>query len=306
MKLSFIIPVFNEEESLAQLYKEIVEVCKANQWKDLEIFFIDDGSTDNSFKVAAGLGKPAQAIKLRKNFGKATALAHGFKLAEGDIIFTLDADLQDHPKEIPSFIKKLDEGYDLVSGWKKKRHDPFIKNFTSKIFNWATCIASGLKLHDYNCGFKAYRKEVCKNIRLYGELHRFIPFLAHEQGYKVAEIPVEHRARKHGVSKYGWQRFFRGSIDLLTVVATTKYLRRPGHLFGGSGIVTGGVGVAILSYLSLMKIFFSQNIEGRPLFFLGILCLLLSAQLISLGILAELILKTSQGGAAANQISERS
>lgn len=305
MDYSFVVPVFNEQNSLKQLYSEIIDVCNSNNWIHYEILFIDDGSTDRSFEVIKGLGKNAFGIQLRKNFGKATALKHGFTLAKGNIVFTLDSDLQDLPSEFPNFIKKINEGYDLVSGWKKKRNDPLSKTLPSKVFNWLTCKASGLKLHDFNCGLKAYRKEVCENIELYGELHRFIPFLAYEQGYRIAEIPVSHRPRKHGISKYGWERFARGSLDLITVVATTKYLRRPGHFFGGSGLLTGGVGGIILTYLTIMKLFFSQPISARPLFFLGILCILIAAQFISLGVLAELILKTSQPSELKNQIKER-
>lgn len=298
MQISFIIPTFNEEATLSQLFERIADVMEAAEVTDFEVLFIDDGSRDNSWDVIQQLHdsepKRVRAIKLRRNVGKATALSVGFKQAKGEILFTMDADLQDDPAEIPNFLKKLDEGYDLVSGWKQNRDDPLDKTLPSKLFNFVTRAFSGMKLHDFNCGFKAYRREAVEFLDLYGELHRFIPLLVNAEGYRVSEIPVVHHARVHGQSKYGWTRLYKGFLDLLTVVAFTRYSQRPAHLFGGVGIVVGAIGLLILGYLSFMKIFWGMGIGSRPLFFLGILNLLLSAQLVSLGVIGELIFRNGQ------------
>ncbi|MDP4610875.1 MAG: glycosyltransferase family 2 protein [Opitutales bacterium] len=291
--ISFVIPVYNEEETVAELYKRIAEVMEKSGNAQFKVYYIDDGSTDGSWSAIEALceSEPEHCtgLRFRRNFGKAEALQVGFSKATGDIIFTLDADLQDDPNEIPAFLNKLDEGYDLVSGWKKVRHDPLNKTLPSKVFNGLARAASGVQLHDFNCGFKAYRREVTQDIKLFGELHRFVPILAHAEGYSVGEIAVQHHPREHGVSKYGSKRFLKGLLDLITVVVTSRYLRRPAHLFGGTGFLAGFIGFVTLAWLSFSKMFFGTEIGGRPLFFLGILLLLLGAQLVSLGLIAEMI-----------------
>lgn len=297
MKISVVVPVYNEEASLAELARR-VEAAYAGA----EIIFVDDGSTDGTWNVISQLAvenpSRVKGLKHRKNFGKATALTVGFKHASGEIIFTMDGDLQDDPAEIPNFLRKLDEGYDLVSGWKKIRHDPIDKTLPSKFFNWATTALTGVKLHDFNCGFKAYRKDVVTNLPLYGELHRFIPVFAAADGWRVGEMAVQHHARKFGKSKYGWSRGVKGFLDLLSVAAMTKFGRRPGHLFGGLGVICGVVG-----FLTLLGLFVGQlmgvGIGGRPLFFFGILCMLLSAQMVTTGVLAEIFLRQT-GGVVSN------
>lgn len=246
-----------------------------------------------------------KAIRLRRNFGKAAALSIGFRACTGDIVFTMDADLQDDPSEIPRFIEKLDDGYDVVSGWKENRKDPISKTLPSKLFNKATAVLSGISLRDFNCGFKAYRREVLEGIRLYGELHRYIPVLASDLGFKIGEIPVKHHARQHGVSKYGWERYARGLLDLLTVLATTRYLQKPGHLFGGIGLASGLIGGGILFYLTMLWFLGVGPIGTRPLFFLGILLVILSIQMISLGLVAELLTRHLEPRAGQSLERER-
>jgi len=297
LKLSFVIPVLNEEHTLEKLFFGIKEAVKKTRYKDFEVIFIDDGSTDSSWLVIETLKdnytNNIVAIKFRKNFGKSLALYAGFLKAQGDLVFTMDADLQDNPAEIPNFINKLDEGYDVVAGWKKIRHDPLSKILPSKIFNKVTSMFSGIHLHDFNCGFKLYKKEVIKNIEIYGELHRFIPVLANYYGFKISEIAVKHNERQHGVSKYGYERYIRGFLDLLTVTITTKYLQKPNHLFGGLGILFGLIGFLSLSYLIILW-FYGYSIGHRPLLLFGILSAMLSVQMISLGLISELINKNSK------------
>ena len=297
LKLSFVIPVLNEEHTLEKLFFGIKEAVKKTRYKDFEVIFIDDGSTDSSWLVIETLKdnytNNIVAIKFRKNFGKSLALYTGFLKAQGDLVFTMDADLQDNPAEIPNFINKLDEGYDVVAGWKKIRHDPLSKILPSKIFNKVTSMFSGIHLHDFNCGFKLYKKEVIKNIEIYGELHRFIPVLANYYGFKISEIAVKHNERQHGVSKYGYERYIRGFLDLLTVTITTKYLQKPNHLFGGLGILFGLIGFLSLSYLIILW-FYGYSIGHRPLLLFGILSAMLSVQMISLGLISELINKNSK------------
>ena len=286
-------PVYNEEVTVPLLHAKITETVIAANITDYQICFVDDGSTDNSWHAIDTLCKDAPehttGLRFRRNFGKADALQAGFDHVDSDIVFTMDADLQDDPAEIPAFLKKIDEGYDLVSGWKQVRHDPITKTLPSKVFNCLARAASGVQLHDFNCGFKAYRREVTQDIKLFGELHRFVPILAHAEGYRIGEIPVRHHPREHGVSKYGGKRFLKGLLDLITVVVTSRYLRRPAHLFGGTGLFAGFIGFVILAWLSISKLFSGTEIGGRPLFFLGILLLLLGAQLVSLGLIAEMI-----------------
>ncbi|HPT72937.1 MAG TPA: glycosyltransferase family 2 protein [Candidatus Cloacimonadota bacterium] len=294
MLLSFVIPLYNEKDTLEILYREILQNLDGN---DYEILFIDDGSNDGSFEVLKRLASSdskVKVVKLRRNFGKAAGLNTGFQLAQGDVIFTMDADLQDNPVEIPNFLNKLEEGYDLVSGWKKKRLDPLHKRVPSKFFNTVTQKTFKLKLHDYNCGFKAYRKEVVKNIDVYGEMHRYIPALAHAKGFRVGEIPVLHRSREHGVSKYGFERYLRGFFDLLTVKLVTQYIRSPLYFFGGFGTILAFVGFLITLYLSIAKIFYGMPLTNRPLLFLGVLLILAGLQLFSLGLLAELMVHQSR------------
>lgn len=289
MDLSFVIPVYNEEKSLMELRAKIGENVGN---KTYEIIFVNDGSTDDSSKFLEQLNqddKNVKVINFRTNFGKSAALQSGFNEAQGEIVFTLDADLQDDPREIPRFIEKIEEGYDLVSGWKKHRKDPITKTVPSKFFNFFTSLMFKLKLHDYNCGFKAYRKEVIKSVTIYGELHRYIPALANAQGFSVTEIPVIHHKRKFGKTKYGAKRFIKGFLDLLTVNLITKYEKSPLYLFGLTGIMTTFTGFAISLYLAIAKIFFGVSLSNRPLLFLGILLIVVGIQFISIGLIGEFI-----------------
>ena len=294
-QIDIVVPLLNEEGSIRELIDRIFAILNQYSIESFRILFVDDGSTDGSWKLIEEFHQKYPliivAIKLRKNKGKAFALNAAFAKTEASIVFTMDADLQDDPKEIPRFLEELKNGADLVSGWKKKRNDPLSKTFPSKIFNWMVAKLTGIPLHDFNCGYKAYRGEVARNLNLYGELHRFTPVLASFYGYKISEIEVEHHARRHGHSKYGFERFVRGFIDLLTVLALTRFADRPAHLFGGSGLLAGIFGFTILAFLSLEKIFLGQNIGNRPLFQLGILLMILSIQLITFGIMAELTLR---------------
>ncbi|HCX59870.1 MAG TPA: glycosyltransferase, partial [Candidatus Cloacimonas sp.] len=245
MLLSFVIPVLNEAESLQQLYKEILGNLGEHSY---EIIFVDDGSKDGSFGVMTDLAaqdKQVRVIKFRRNFGKAAALQKGFEIACGEVVFTMDADLQDNPAEISAFLEKLNQGYDMVSGWKKKRRDPWHKKLPSRLFNSVTARTFKLKLNDYNCGFKAYRRELVKELYLYGEMHRYIPALANSLGYRIGEIAVQHRARQHGKSKYGLERYLRGFFDLLTVRMVTHYIKSPLYLFGRIGLISTILGSVI-------------------------------------------------------------
>jgi glycosyltransferase involved in cell wall biosynthesis len=291
--ISVVVPLFNEEHSLAALYHEIAAVLDS-QPEPCEVVFVDDGSTDGSMAALERLHAETTnvvVVHLRRNFGKAAALQAGFLEARGDVVVTMDADLQDDPAEIPQLLAKLDEGFDLVSGWKTRRNDPWTRRLLSKVFNWATGAVSGVRLHDVNCGLKAYKAEVLRGMRIYGELHRFIPVLASYRGFRVAEIPVNHRAREHGRSRYGLSRYLRGFFDLLSVTFMGRYRHRPLHLFGGLGLVMGFVGSLVLLYLTVIKIGGAQ-IGHRPLLTLGVLLVVVGIQLLSLGLLSELI--TSQ------------
>lgn len=289
--ISVIVPVYNEWESVTELSASISENLKKTG-KPFEIIFVDDGSTDDTCEKLLQLKRSIPEIKLirfQKNYGKSAALSAGFEKAKGHFVVTIDGDLQDEPKEIVNLLQKLEEGYDLVSGWKKQRRDRFIKRFSSKIFNFVTSVTTGVYLHDHNCGLKAYRRVVVKNLSIYGELHRYIPALIHSLGFKVTEIEVTHHHRKYGKTKYGLWRFFAGFFDLLTVLFLTKYTTRPLHLFGIIGLVSFTVGVLINFYLTIMKYFYNQGIGDRPLLFLGILLILVGFQFVSLGFLAEMI-----------------
>jgi glycosyltransferase involved in cell wall biosynthesis len=291
--ISIVIPLHNEERSVALLYEEL-QAALEPLGEDWEAVFVDDGSTDGSFAALTRLHAArdnVRVVRLRRNFGKAAALATGFGQASGDTIVTIDADLQDDPAEIPRLLVKLDEGFDLVSGWKLKRRDPVRRRVLSRVFNWVTGRVSGLRLHDMNCGLKAYRAEVVRGLSLYGELHRFVPVLAHYQGFRVAELPVNHRPREHGRSRYGLERYLRGFLDLLTVSFIGRYRHRPLHLFGGLGLVLGAIGTAILVYLTILKIL-GHAIGERPLLTLGVLLVVVGLQFFSLGLISEML--TSQ------------
>jgi glycosyltransferase involved in cell wall biosynthesis len=291
--ISVVVPLLNEEQSLDVLYREIADALDP-QSESFEIVFVDDGSTDRSMEVLTRLNAETTnvvVVHLRRNFGKAAALQAGFLEARGDIVVTIDADLQDDPAEIPKLLAKLDEGFDLVSGWKTRRNDPLARRLFSRMFNWATGVVSGVRLHDVNCGLKAYRAEVLQGMRLYGELHRFIPVLASYRGFRVAEIPVNHRARRHGRSRYGPERYLRGFFDLLSVTFMGRYRHRPLHLFGGIGLLMGAVGFVILLYLTVVWLW-GQAIGHRPLLTLGVLLMVVGIQLVSLGLLSEMV--TSQ------------
>jgi glycosyltransferase involved in cell wall biosynthesis len=288
--ISVVVPVHNEERSVALLYDELDSALQPLdvEW---EAIFVDDGSTDGSHaaltRLHAARGNVA-VVRLRRNFGKAAALGAGFAQARGDVIVTIDGDLQDDPAEIPRLLLKLEEGFDLVSGWKAHRRDPLRRRVLSRVFNAVTSWVSGVRLHDMNCGLKAYRVEVVRGLRLYGELHRFIPVLAHHRGYRIAELPVNHRSREHGRSRYGLERYLRGFLDLLTVSFIGRYRHRPLHLFGGLGLALSAGGTGILVYLTVVKIL-GQAIGGRPLLILGVLLVVVGIQLLSLGLITELI-----------------
>ncbi len=304
--LSIIVPTKNEEKSVEKLYKEVV-VSVVKLRKSFEIIFVDDGSTDNTFEILKKLrgdDKRVKVIKLRGWCGKSIALQAGFENSIGNIVFTLDADLQDDPEEISNFLRKLDQGYDLVSGWKKIRHDPLSKTLPSKIGNFATRLLTGVKVHDLNCGFKAYRREVVKNLNLYGELYKYIPVLAQKQNFKVGEIVISHRPRMYGKSKFGWERNIKGFIDMLTVIFLTSYGRRPGHFFGTIGIISFSFGFLIGLYITFLRIT-TGNIQYRyPLLFLGMLLMIMGIQLISTGLIAELITYFNQKDISVKNIEE--
>ncbi|MDI6821536.1 MAG: glycosyltransferase family 2 protein [Actinomycetota bacterium] len=289
-EISIVIPVYNESQSLEQLHKQLTSTL-SNLGKSYEIVFVDDGSSDGSISSLEKLyakDKAVKIIQLRRNFGKAAALSAGFKYADGKIIITMDADLQDDPAEIPKFLSKIEEGYDLVSGWRYPRHDSFSKRVPSKLFNQVTSLISGIKLHDFNCGFKVYRRETAKGIKLYGELHRYLPVLVHGKGFKVGEVKINHRPRQSGQSKYGAIRYIRGFLDLLTVMFLTDYCLKPLHLFGLLGLIMLILGFIINAYLSVLW-FMGQGIGHRPLLLFGVLLMLMGIQFISLGLLGEMI-----------------
>lgn len=293
---SIVIPVYNEEDSLNELVERIKKATK-DLHQPYEIVFINDGSTDKSQEVIDRLASAHNnigSITFRKNFGKSAALSAGFKHVKYDIIFTMDADLQDDPVEIPRFLAEIENGYDLVTGWKENRLDPKEKTIPSKLFNAMTSKMSGLKLNDYNCGFKCYKREVLEEIDLYGELHRFVPFLAHKKGFKVKEIPVLHHERKHGVSKFGLERYARGFFDLLTVVFITNYINRPMHLFGGIGSLFFIAGLAIFSYLFFGRWIFGESIGASPLFSIAIFLIGSGVQIFIIGMLSELIVHNKE------------
>jgi glycosyltransferase involved in cell wall biosynthesis len=295
--ISVLIPVFDEAAALRELHGELAEVFRKHGL-DGEFIYVDDGSTDGSWQVIAELARQpgVRGLRFRRNFGKAAALAAGTRAARGGIVCTLDADLQDDPAELPRFLAELDRGFDVVSGWKKVRHDPWHKVWPSRFFNFLVSWLTGVKLHDHNCGMKAYRAEVFSEIRLYGELHRFIPVLAHARGFKVGELVIQHRPRKHGRSKYGVRRFMKGFLDLLTVKFLTGFGGRPQHLLGTIGLLAflGGLsGMAYLAVIWLLRLWRPEEfdpVHTRPLLTYSAAALILGAQMMSIGFLAELFI----------------
>ncbi len=295
MDLSVVIPVFNEAENIGALYAQLKSVLKG-LGRLYEIIVVDDGSTDGSFNLLRNLqaqDSHLTVIRLRRNFGQTAAFAAGFALAEGDVVITLDADLQNDPADIPKLLELIDQGYDVVSGWRVDRKDPFLtRRLPSMIANRLISEVTGVHLHDYGCSLKAYRSEVVKGINLYGDLHRFIPAMASWLGISIAEVPVNHRARQHGQSKYGLSRTFRVLLDLLTVRFLLSYSTRPIHIFGGLGLLSFGIGTVLGLYLSFIKLVFHQDIGGRPLLLLAILLMVVGVQLVSMGLLGELVVRT--------------
>jgi len=290
VEISIVVPLYNEQDNLEPLLERIQETL-ARLGRSFEVIFVDDGSTDESFQVIrrlSGRHETVRAVRFRKNHGKSAALAVGFQEARGEVIITMDADLQDDPEEIPNLLDKLEEGYDLVSGWKFKRHDPITKTLPSKLFNRVTCLISGIRIHDINCGLKAYRREVTESIQVYGELHRYLPVLAHWQGFRIAEIKVRHHPRLHGRSKFGAGRFVKGFLDLLTVTFLTQFTRRPMHLFGVLGLILFLIGLIINLYLTWLWIH-GVGIGHRPLLFLGILLVMVGVQFLLMGLIGEMI-----------------
>ncbi|MEZ6057406.1 MAG: glycosyltransferase family 2 protein [Planctomycetaceae bacterium] len=298
MLLSIIVPVLNESESLPELHRQI-DAAGKEHGVEFEIVFVDDGSTDASWSVIETLAQEDDrvlGIRFRRNFGKAAALTAGMRAIRGDLVMTMDADLQDDPAGIPRFLSKLNEGYDVVNGWKERRLDPWHKVYPSKVFNGLVGWLTGLKLHDHNCGLKLFRRVVAEEIRLYGELHRFVPVLAHARGFRVTEVSIHHRPREFGYSKYGVRRFLRGFLDLLTVKFITGFGQRPQHMLGAIGL--GAFAVGMLGMLYLFVLWFCMNvlnlwqaepIGNRPLLIYSAASLLLGAQAVSLGLIAELL-----------------
>ena len=294
--VSVVIPLLNEEESLRELHEQLKNaLIKVSP--NYELIFVDDGSTDNSFRVLKELRQRnhrVKAIRFRRNYGKSAALAVGFQKAQGEFVITMDADLQDDPAEIQTLVRELKAGYDVVSGWKKKRKDPISKTLPSKFFNFVTGKVTGIKIHDFNCGLKGYRREVVKSVNVYGELHRYIPALAHWNGFRVGETVVNHRPRKFGKTKFGMGRFFRGFLDLLTVIFTTRYVTRPLHLFGGWGILSSLIGITIGGWLTFEKFFYGEALSNRPLFLVSLIMIIVGVQFISMGLLGELVTRGQQ------------
>jgi glycosyltransferase involved in cell wall biosynthesis len=294
--LSVIVPCFNEAPSLSELHREICATLEERGW-DFELLFVDDGSTDESLSILESLAADDHRVGLisfRRNFGKAAALDAGFRQASGEVVVTIDGDLQDKPSEIPSLVARLEQGYDLVTGWKQDRQDPLHKTIPSRLFNATVRRFSRLPLHDFNCGLKAFRREAIVDLRLYGEMHRFIPVLLQWQGFAVDEVPVGHRPRRFGSSKYGASRLGKGFFDLLTVTLNTRFRSRPLHLFGLAGAAVGGSGALILGYLVALWFLDMGPIGNRPLLLFGALMVMVGIQLVSTGLLGELITRGQQ------------
>jgi glycosyltransferase involved in cell wall biosynthesis len=303
MDLSIVVPVFNEEESLPELTAWIEKVCNSSKIS-FELIYVDDGSSDSSWKIIYGLGKEKSFIKglrFRRNYGKAAALHIGFQEASGDVVITMDSDLQDSPDEIPGLFRMImEDGFDLVSGWKKKRYDPFVKRATSKFYNRTARWSSGIKLHDFNCGLKAYKNEVVKSIEVFGEMHRYIPMLAKEAGFhKIGEKIVEHRVRKYGVTKYGFDRFIKGYLDLLTIGFITRFGKSPMHLFGSLGTLMFLIGFVMAAFLGGRKLWYVSNnlraplVTESPYFYIALIVMIIGTLLFLTGFLGELINRNS-------------
>ncbi|GAA4308510.1 glycosyltransferase family 2 protein [Compostibacter hankyongensis] len=298
MDISVIIPLFNEEESLPELCAWISRVMEANRF-DYEIILVDDGSTDTSWQVIQQLAESnpcLKGIRFQRNYGKSAALNEGFRAAKGEVVITMDADLQDSPDEIPELYRMItEEQYDLVSGWKKQRHDPLSKTIPSRFFNGVTQKMSGIRLHDFNCGLKAYRRRVIKSIEVYGEMHRYIPVIAKWSGFrKIGEKVVEHRARKYGISKFGLERFINGFLDLMSIMFVGRFGKKPMHFFGSLGTLVFFIGFCICVYLGIAKFAFQQyNMTDRPIFYIALVSIIVGAQLFLTGFLAELVTRNA-------------
>jgi dolichol-phosphate mannosyltransferase len=309
--ITILIPVLNEVDSLEQLHQEICEVAAANEY-DIEVVFVDDGSDDGSWYVMNKIARDdsrVQCIKFRTNFGKAAAIQAGVEAATGEYVVTMDGDLQDDPAEIPNLLRALEDGYDVVSGWKKKRNDPITKRWPSKVFNWLVSFLSGVKLNDHNCGLKMYRRELFNDFKLYGERHRFIPVLAASKGWKVTEAVVNHRARTNGVSKYNWRRLPKGFLDLFTITFITSFNERPQHLLGGIGLASfslGALGIAYMTAYWMLRMMFFPDwlpVSQRPMLLYSVAAMLFGGQLLSIGVLAELFLSNSRENSDARNYS---
>lgn len=298
LDISVVIPLYNEEESLPELTEWIARVMHAHRFS-YEVILVDDGSKDGSWNVIERLAQADPALKgirFRRNYGKSAALYEGFAAASGRVVITMDADLQDSPDEIPELYRLIaEEGYDLISGWKQKRYDPLSKTLPTKLFNWATRKMSGIQLHDFNCGLKSYRADVVKSVEVFGEMHRYIPVLAKQAGFsKIGEKAVEHRARKYGTTKFGLERFMNGFLDLMSIYFLSRFGKRPMHFFGPFGILLFLFGFGIAAYLGIAKIVFAEyRMTERPIFYLGLLCMILGTQLFLTGFLGELLLRNS-------------
>lgn len=302
--LSIVIPLLNEDESLRELHAWIKKVCDEHRLS-YEVIFIDDGSRDNSWKVISELKKEdthIRAIRFQRNYGKSAALHVGFEAATGNVVITMDADLQDSPDEIPELVRMIrEDGFDLVSGWKKKRHDPLSKTIPTKLYNWATRRMSGIYLHDFNCGLKAYDKQVIKSVEIFGEMHRYIPVIAHREGFKkIGEKVVEHRARKYGTTKFGFERFINGPLDLLTIIFISKFGKRPMHIFGTIGALMFMIGLASSLYLGINKFCHlyiwhtkAPLLSDQAVFFIALSAMIIGTQLFLAGFLGELISRNS-------------
>ena len=307
--LTVVVPVYNEEESLPHLCSQLYPVLESLE-KTFEVIFVDDGSTDGSFETLKSLSSKYlnfRAVRFRRNCRKASALSTGCKEANGELVVTMDADLQDDPQEIPRLIDALSVKYDVVSGWKKKRHDPLSKIIPSRLFNFITSLVSGIRLHDFNCGLKIYRRDVCEDVLpyLYGELYRFLPAIAHWEGYRVGEIPVQHHPRKYGYSKFGTKRLLNGFLDLMTITFIIRFMNTPMHIFGSLGLISTVGGFAICSYIALIY-FDYGNIQSRhPLLLLGILLIIVGIQFFSTGLLGDMLASSKERGGNSPRIAER-
>ena len=293
--LSLVIPVYNEADNIEPLYRDITAALEA-LGRSYEVIIIDDGSSDSSFEALRTVHQRDarwRAVQFRRNFGQTAALAAGFDMARGDVVVTIDADLQNDPTDIGRLLDKMDEGYDIVSGWRVNRKEPLLtRRIPSQSANWLISRTTGIHLHDYGCSLKAYQRDVVQNVRLYGELHRFVPALASHMGVRVAEIPVNDRPRLHGKSKYGLNRTFKVFLDLIGVTFTLAYFNRPLRIFGGIGVLLGGIGTLIMLYLGYVRLVLGQDIGNRPLLVLGMLLMVLGVQMVSTGLIADMLMRT--------------